>query len=58
MYKYIMIIKYIYIYMCVCVCERERGMSKKKKKIVRNDEWREKVVSVINEGIEIYHFAK
>ena len=45
--------------MYVCICEREReGTSKKKKKIVRNDEWREKVVSVINEGIEIYHFAK
>ena len=37
--------------------ERE-GVIRKRGRKKKNDEWREKVVSVINEGIENYYFAK
>ena len=35
----------------VCVCERGVCEWKREKKMMRNDKWREKIISVINEGM-------
>ena len=48
----------IYYNYKIYMWEREGVNKKKKEEKRKNDEWREKVVSVINEGIENYYFAK